>query len=101
MLVMRAELLGKLGLVSAVADRGDLEAHVASVLDPEVAEPAYTEHRDEIASLRRRIAQSAEGREAGAEQRRRIDRREIIRHAFEWFSPWTGDLPRRRDEEKV
>src|SRR5437016_1441966 len=80
---MRAELLGEFGLGSAAADRGDLEAHVASVLDPEVAEPADAEHRDEIASLRRRIAQSAERREAGAEQRRRVDRRESIRHRHE------------------
>src|SRR5437016_9059113 len=80
---MRAELLGEFGLVSAAADRGDLEAHVASVLDPEVAQPADAEHRDEIASLRRRIAQSAERREAGAEQRRRVDRRESIRHRHE------------------
>ena len=49
---MRAELLGEFRLVSAAADRGDLEAHVASVLDPEVAEPADAEHGDEIASLR-------------------------------------------------
>src|SRR3989442_12263697 len=80
---MRAELLGEFGLVSAAADRGDLEAHVASVLDPEVAEPADAEHRDEIASLRRRIAQSAERREPGAEQRRRVDPREGIRHGPE------------------
>src|SRR4029077_18255922 len=73
----------ELGLVGAAADRGDLEAHVASVLDPEVPEPADAQYGDEIASLRRRIAQSAERREAGAEQRRRIDRREIIRHGHE------------------
>ena len=80
---MRAELLGELGLVSTTADRGDLEAHVASVLDPEVAEPADAEHGDEIARLGWRIAQSAERREAGAEQRCRVDGQEIIRHRHE------------------
>src|SRR5258708_1140415 len=80
---MRAELRGEFRLVSAAADRGDLEAHVASVLDPEVPEPTDAQYGDEIASLRRRIAQSAERREAGAEQRRRVDRRQIIRHRHE------------------
>src|SRR5262249_57330860 len=38
-----------------------------------------TEHSDKITGLRRRISQRAERRESRAQQRRRIDRRQVVR----------------------
>src|SRR5271169_2759997 len=45
-----------------------------------MSETANAEHCDEIASLRRRVAQRTERRQAGAQQRRGSDRAEVIRH---------------------
>src|SRR5580700_3826757 len=56
---MRAELLRQLGAVVAPVDRNDLKAHAARVLHAEVTQSAYAEHRDEVASARRRVAQPA------------------------------------------
>jgi hypothetical protein len=48
-----------------------------------MSETANAQHCDEIASLRRRVAQRAERRQAGAQQRRGSDRIKIIRHRHE------------------
>src|ERR1700738_5470816 len=45
-----------------------------------MSETANAEHCNEVASLRRRVAQRTERRQAGAQQRRGSDRAEIIRH---------------------
>ena len=73
-IVMRAQFLRQLGPVAAAVDRDDLEPHVARVLHAEVAQPADPKHRDQVSRPRRRVPQRAEGRQAGAQQRRRIDR---------------------------
>src|SRR6516225_9343737 len=44
-----------------------------------MTEAADTEHGDKITGLRRRISQRAERRESRAQQRRRIDRRQVVR----------------------
>src|SRR5215469_7649610 len=44
-----------------------------------MTEAADTEHSDKITGLRRRISQGAERRESRAQQRRRSDRRQVVR----------------------
>src|ERR1700716_1833388 len=48
-----------------------------------MSETANAEHCDEITSLRGRVAQRTESRQAGAQQRRGSDRVKIIRHGHE------------------
>jgi hypothetical protein len=72
------ELLGQVGLVVAPGYRRDLEPHGARVLHRQMAETPDAEDRHEVTGLRGSVAQGAEGGQAGAEQRRGIDRR----HAF-------------------
>src|ERR1700728_4203661 len=80
---MRAELLRQLGAVVAPVDRNDLKAHAARVLHAEVTQSADAEHRDEVASARRRVAQRAESGESGAQQGRSGNGREILWHSDE------------------
>src|SRR5271154_5577932 len=78
---MRTELLRQLGAVVAPVDRNDLKAHAARVLHAEVTQSADAEHRDEVASARRRVAQRAERGESGAQQGRSGDGRKIRWHS--------------------
>src|SRR5580704_16819877 len=78
---MRAELLRQLVAVVAPVDRNDLKAHAARVLHAEVTQSADAEHRDEVASARRRVAQRAERGESGAQQGRSGNGREILWHS--------------------
>src|SRR5271168_2195301 len=80
---MRAELLRQLGAVVAPVDRNDLKAHAARVLHAEVTQSADAEHRDEVASARRRVAQRAERGESGAQQGRSGNGREILWHGHQ------------------
>src|SRR5262245_17213174 len=44
-----------------------------------MTEAADTEHSHKVTGLRRRVSQQAERRESGAQERRRIDRRQVVR----------------------
>ena len=81
--VVGAELLRQFRLVGTAGNRRDLEPHVPGVLDTQMAEAADPEHGDKIAGLRRRVSQGAERRESRAQQRRRIDRRQVVRDRHE------------------
>src|SRR6516162_1525791 len=81
--MMGAELLCQFALVGAARNRHDLEAHVTRILHRQVTQPADAEYRDEIARLRRRVSQSAERRESGTKQRRRVDGGQIIGNRHE------------------
>ena len=76
---MGAELLGQFRRIDATGNRRDLEPHVPGILHTQMTEAADTEHSDKITGLRRRISQRAERRESRAQQRRRIDRRQVVR----------------------
>src|SRR6516162_5067152 len=77
--VVGAELLGQFRRIDATGNRRDLEPHVPGILHTQMSEAADAEHRDKITGLRRRISQRAERRESRAQQRRRIDRRQVVR----------------------
>src|SRR5215469_7926054 len=81
--MMSAELLCQFGFVGAARNRRDLEAHVTRILHRQVTKPADAEYRDEIARLCRRVSQSAERRESGTEQRRRVDGGQIVGNRHE------------------
>src|SRR5262249_16620399 len=68
---------------SAAPNRRDLETHVGGVLDPEMTEPPDSKYGDKFAGLCRRIAQSVEGRESSAQERRSTCRRQVVRDAHE------------------
>src|SRR5262249_55247590 len=77
--VVGAELLGQFRRIDATGNRHDLEPHVPGILHTQMTKAADTEHSDKIAGLRRRVSQSAKRRESGAQQRRRSDRRQVVR----------------------
>src|ERR1700733_1277410 len=78
-IVARAELAGELLLVASAVDRDGAEALTRRELDSEMAEAADAVHRDDVAGTCARMTQGVEGRDARAEQRRRLDRIEVIR----------------------
>src|SRR5258707_742505 len=84
---MRTKLLRQIGAVVAPVDRNDLKAHATRVLNAEVTQSADAEHRDEVTSARRRVAQRAERGESGAQQRRSGNGREIL-----WYSDQPAGL---------
>jgi len=81
--VVRAELLRQYRHVGATANRRDLKPHVRGILHTEMTQAADTEHSHKIAGLRRCVSQGAECRDARAQQRRRIDQRQVVRDRHE------------------
>src|SRR5262249_48785725 len=77
--VVGAELLGQFRRIDATGNRRGLEPHVPGILHTQMTKATDTEHSDKISGLRRRISQRAERRESRAQQRRRIDRRQVVR----------------------
>src|SRR5215813_13312847 len=77
--VVGAELLGQFRRVEATGNRHDLEPHVPGILHSQMTQATDTEHSDKITGLRWRVSQGAERRESRAQQRRRIDRRQVVR----------------------
>src|SRR5262245_36534505 len=78
-----AELLRQFRRPVATVNRCHLEPHAPGVLHTQMTKATDTEHSDKITGLRRRVAQGTERREPRAEQRRRIDRREVARNRHE------------------
>src|SRR5262249_2953201 len=70
---------GQFRRIDATGNRRALEPHVPGIRHTHMTEAADTEHSDKITGLRRRISQRAERRESRAQQRRRIDRRQVGR----------------------
>jgi hypothetical protein len=52
------------GPVGTTSDCRDLETHVSGILHGKMTKPAYSQNCDEVSSLRGRITQGTEGREA-------------------------------------
>lgn len=68
--VVGTELLGKLGLVVAGGEDGDLVAHLVGVLDSEMAQTAEALDGDEGTLLDAHLADAVEDGDTGAEERR-------------------------------
>src|SRR5262249_48381332 len=77
--VVGAELLGPFRRVGATGNRRDLKPPVPGILHTQMTKATHTEHRDKITGPRWRVSQGAERRESGAQQRRGIDRRQVVR----------------------
>src|SRR5262249_40643966 len=77
--VVGAELLGQFRRIDATGNRRNLETHAPGVLHTQLTEAADTEYSDKITGLRWRVSQGAERRESRAQQRRRSDRRQVVR----------------------
>jgi hypothetical protein len=75
-----AKLLRQRLFILAAADGDRAEAHLAGVLNAQVAESADSLHSNEIAGARTGIAQRIEDRNAGAKQGRSFRRRQIVGH---------------------
>src|SRR5215475_5626759 len=81
--MMGAKLLRQFRLVGALGNRRDLESHVPGILHSQMTKAADTEHSDKITGLRRCVSQGAERRQPRAQQRRRIDRQQVVRDRYE------------------
>src|SRR5262249_30440120 len=82
-IMMNAKPLGQFRLVGAPSNRYDLESHVPGVLHRQMTKATDTEHSNEVTALRRCVSQRAECRQPCAQQRRRIDRQQVIRDGHE------------------
>src|SRR6202012_1261283 len=71
-ITVRTELLGKRTFVLAARNGHGAIAALRGVLNRQVPETAYAEDRDRIAGTRSAVAQSIEGCDTGAEQRRGV-----------------------------
>jgi hypothetical protein len=78
-IVVSAQFLREFGPLGTTSDCRDLETHVSGILQGKMTEPAYSQDGDEVSGLRRRITQGTEGRDAGAKERRRLNRMKLIR----------------------
>jgi hypothetical protein len=76
--------------IRPACDGHRLEAHLRCKLDPQMAESAQAEHRHQIASPRAAVAETVERGDAGAHQRRRLHRRQFLRHARQRFGARDG-----------
>ena len=90
--VRRAELPRERFLVLPAGDGDGAEAHLRGVLHAQVAEAADAEDGDDVAGDRAAVAQGVKRREAGAHERRGVDR---------WASPPGTTRQRRRRGDHV
>src|SRR5215471_13338980 len=81
--MMGAELLRQFRLAGALGDCRDLESHVPGILHRQMTKAADTEHSNEVTGLRRCVSQRTECRQPCAQQRRRIDRQQVVRDGHE------------------
>ena len=84
-IVTGAQLEGESALVSTACDRHGFESHSAGELYGEVSKTADPLDRNQIARLRRAVAQGVERGSAGAEQWSGLNVRHALRHAGERF----------------
>src|SRR5215468_5136362 len=78
-IVVSAQFFREFGPVGTTSDCRDLETHLPGILHGKMTKPAYSQNCDEVSGLRGRITQGTEGREAGAKERRCINRIKPIR----------------------
>ncbi len=79
----RSQLFRERFLIFPARDRHGLETHLGRELDAEMTKTADPEDRDQIARSRAAVAQRIECGDAGAHERRALDRRQIFRHERE------------------
>jgi len=77
------------GRIATAPDGDGTESHASRKLNTEMPEPTNALHRDQIPAAQAGIPQRVEGRDARAQERRRLDRREVVRNSRE--SPRFGD----------
>src|SRR6516162_9106873 len=81
--MMSAKFLRQFRFVGAPGNRRDLESHVPGILHSQMTKATNTEHSNKITGLRRCVSQGAERRQPCAQQRRRIDRQQVVRDRHE------------------
>src|SRR5262249_50958850 len=69
--------------VGGTGERPRLEPHAPGILHPQMTKAADAEDGDKVTGLRRRVPQGAERRETRAQQRRCVDRRQVVRDRHE------------------
>lgn len=76
--VVSAELLGKVGLVVAGGQDGNLVTHLVGVLNSQVAETTETLHGNQVTLLDTHLADAVEDGDTGAQQWRNLGRAHLL-----------------------
>lgn len=77
-IVVSAQLLGKIGLVVARGQHGDLVAHLVGVLNSQMTQATESLHGDQVTLLDTHLADAVEDGHTGAQQRRDVGRAHLL-----------------------